>query len=316
MQVWLEYEGQYIGLSRGSTVIGRAIACPIRFNDPSVSRNHLKITIDNDEAILQDLDSANGTWVNAVRVYGEIGLSNGDTVRVGDRRFRVTVCDRISASSPEPEAEHVTAPELPIVRTSPVKISQVPRATEFPCGEVPTPPFALPDAGLPLGVASSLSGLTVHHCPRCGAATPYSETVCPSCGYLWPPSHPSSPTIQITPADPDRRRETRHPVEIPVIYSSSSLTFDGIVRDLSRGGMYIASDLSDPIGTRCKLRVLPDAHGTIVFEGIVCHVVQQPAGQDGRPPGLGVQFARIDTEAEGWLEAALSEAVSLGPLLG
>ena len=42
-RVYLEYLGDAVELPIGETVIGRDIGCSLRFNDPSVSRRHLKI---------------------------------------------------------------------------------------------------------------------------------------------------------------------------------------------------------------------------------------------------------------------------------
>src|SRR5437588_12884083 len=60
--------------------IGREEGNMLRLNDERVSRYHAKVQYDNDEIILTDLDSTNGTRVN------------GSIVQL--RRLRV--CDRIS----------------------------------------------------------------------------------------------------------------------------------------------------------------------------------------------------------------------------
>ncbi len=52
----------------GSFVIGRSRECDLQVTDGSVSRRHLRISLADGRCILQDLASANGTFLNGVRV--------------------------------------------------------------------------------------------------------------------------------------------------------------------------------------------------------------------------------------------------------
>jgi len=64
-------------------LIGRSSeALPL--SDETISRRHAELTPDNGRWYLNDLDSTNGTYVNAVRVRGRHRLEPGDQVRTGN----------------------------------------------------------------------------------------------------------------------------------------------------------------------------------------------------------------------------------------
>ena len=64
-----------------STLIGRSDECEIKLVDGHPSRRHARITIDADGVQIEDLDSANGTFVNGERVQGSRRVAPGDSVR-------------------------------------------------------------------------------------------------------------------------------------------------------------------------------------------------------------------------------------------
>jgi len=63
--------------------IGRAPESDIHLPDPSVSRLHALAYVEDEKAILEDVGSRNGTYVNEERVRKAV-LSRGDTVRIGN----------------------------------------------------------------------------------------------------------------------------------------------------------------------------------------------------------------------------------------
>lgn len=65
--------------------IGRSSECSVVINDVKVSRVHAQLVQDDEGRIsVVDLGSTNGTKVNGKRIAGEMRLSPGDELRVGD----------------------------------------------------------------------------------------------------------------------------------------------------------------------------------------------------------------------------------------
>ena len=76
-------------LSTPSTLIGREPACDIVLESRSVSGQHATIEFSGDAAMLRDLNSRNGTFVNDTRVQNaSIRLAHGDNIRFGYGTFR------------------------------------------------------------------------------------------------------------------------------------------------------------------------------------------------------------------------------------
>lgn len=69
-------------LESGDLTVGRDRACSIVINHPAVSRRHARITAEGPLLTLEDLKSANGTFVNNVRIE-KTALKPGDVVRFG-----------------------------------------------------------------------------------------------------------------------------------------------------------------------------------------------------------------------------------------
>lgn len=78
--------------------IGKAASCDLVLDEPEVSRRHAAVDIDGSVLRLVDLKSTNGTYVNGLRVY-EVGLSGGESIRIGASVLRVKALER-EAESP------------------------------------------------------------------------------------------------------------------------------------------------------------------------------------------------------------------------
>jgi len=63
-------------------MVGRDRTCSIVLTHPAVSRRHARLTISGNSYMLEDLQSANGTYVNNTRV-DKARLKPGDVVRFG-----------------------------------------------------------------------------------------------------------------------------------------------------------------------------------------------------------------------------------------
>jgi pSer/pThr/pTyr-binding forkhead associated (FHA) protein len=67
--------------------IGRFESNDIRLEDPFVSRHHCLIRSDGELCMIEDLHSANGTYLDGVRVK-ESSLKDGSIIQIGGSRFR------------------------------------------------------------------------------------------------------------------------------------------------------------------------------------------------------------------------------------
>jgi len=90
--ILLEIYGANLGKRRDidddSIVIGRGENCNIIVNDPSVSRNHLRIFKKDKLFYAEDLGSTNRTYVNEDEISGIKKLENGDRVKIGNTIFK------------------------------------------------------------------------------------------------------------------------------------------------------------------------------------------------------------------------------------
>jgi pSer/pThr/pTyr-binding forkhead associated (FHA) protein len=69
-------------ISGDNVMVGRDRTCSIVLSHPAVSRRHARITLSGTACVLEDLQSANGTYVNNTRV-DKVKLKVGDVVRFG-----------------------------------------------------------------------------------------------------------------------------------------------------------------------------------------------------------------------------------------
>ncbi|HEX6641223.1 MAG TPA: FHA domain-containing serine/threonine-protein kinase [Thermoanaerobaculia bacterium] len=69
-------------ISGDSVMVGRDRTCSIVLAHPAVSRRHARISVGGKEPVLEDLQSANGTYVNNTRIDRAV-LKPGDIVRFG-----------------------------------------------------------------------------------------------------------------------------------------------------------------------------------------------------------------------------------------
>ena len=70
----------------GEVTIGRGSSCDLQVEDPSLSRSHLRLSLEEDSLRLTDLGSANGTACGGVRVTPNVAveISPNDAIVAGD----------------------------------------------------------------------------------------------------------------------------------------------------------------------------------------------------------------------------------------
>jgi hypothetical protein len=88
--------GYAIRLQEGENVVGRDPSADLFVDLPGVSRRHARVVVTGASAIVEDLGSKNGTFVNDQLVSGPAPLAAGDRVRIGSlvAIFRAAGSDR------------------------------------------------------------------------------------------------------------------------------------------------------------------------------------------------------------------------------
>ena len=81
------------------TRLGRASGCELNIDSPSVSRYHALVVVDAKGAVIEDLNSTNGVYVNGRKIMRE-PLRDGDSVTVGEAKFRVSAIRAPGAEPP------------------------------------------------------------------------------------------------------------------------------------------------------------------------------------------------------------------------
>ncbi|MSP23720.1 MAG: GGDEF domain-containing protein [Myxococcales bacterium] len=90
--------GKMFKLGDGTTTIGRSSRADICVEDDSISRMHVRLTMDGPRVSLEDLESSNGTLVNGDRIQ-MVELQDGDKIRLGDTTIlKFTFHDRLDES--------------------------------------------------------------------------------------------------------------------------------------------------------------------------------------------------------------------------
>lgn len=91
--------GEMIPLKHDENVIGRSQTATIRINDAGISRRHAKFTIAGGDVLVEDLQSANGTLVNADPVVSPRVLKDGDKITLGSTTIlKFTYSDELEIS--------------------------------------------------------------------------------------------------------------------------------------------------------------------------------------------------------------------------
>ena len=93
-------------LADGTYMIGRNPSCPVCFSFPDVSERHAILTVRNGKAIIEDLHSANGTYVNGEQIDGPVTLDSGRESPVEEQVNAAPVAgDDEEAPPPDPLRE-------------------------------------------------------------------------------------------------------------------------------------------------------------------------------------------------------------------
>lgn len=73
---------------RLAALVGRAKECDIRLGEAHLSRRHARLTVTDKGLLIEDLDSANGTFINGRRIQ-QATVRSGDEVSFDTLKFRI-----------------------------------------------------------------------------------------------------------------------------------------------------------------------------------------------------------------------------------
>ncbi len=77
--------GRFLYVSPAGGIVGRGEGADFRLREPGISREHAQIELHGNAFVIEDLDSANGTFVDNVRVIETVTLPSSCRVRLGLR---------------------------------------------------------------------------------------------------------------------------------------------------------------------------------------------------------------------------------------
>jgi len=110
--------GKNFPLEQQEMLLGRDLANDISISDPEVSRRHARFLMQEDNVIIEDLGSTNGTFLNGQRIASPQQLRAGDVITLGENIVMVfdkanfdpdatvvsTGMDQTVQPEPQPEA--------------------------------------------------------------------------------------------------------------------------------------------------------------------------------------------------------------------
>ena len=108
----------------GETItIGRAVECDIVITSKRVSREHARVRREGWRAVLEDMGSTNGTYLNDERIMSPTELHDKDRIKIGDVIFIFHDPDITTRDTPFPDLEVNIAAGVVRVDRHPVNLA-------------------------------------------------------------------------------------------------------------------------------------------------------------------------------------------------
>ena len=94
----------------------------------------------------------------------------------------------------------------------------------------------------------------------------------------------------------ERRGSSRVDVLVRVDYKTIDELFSEFARNINEGGLFVETEQPPPVGDPIALQFrIPGAEEPVQATG---HVVRVSNGSGHEPPGMGIQFDKLDDEAQ------------------
>ena len=100
-------------LEDGNYLIGRGASCALQLPEPEVSERHALLMLRGRKARIEDLRSANGTFINGTPIDGIADLAPDAVVQIGDTMMRVSPADELPAEEGQGAATAEPRPQEP-----------------------------------------------------------------------------------------------------------------------------------------------------------------------------------------------------------
>ena len=100
--------GKIYGVA-GTLTIGRSNECDLCIPSDEISRHHAKLQLVPEGVVVEDMGSANGTFVNDQRVHAPTLLKGGDELRLDTVRF-LLMATGMEAHAPAAQRNEIVAP--------------------------------------------------------------------------------------------------------------------------------------------------------------------------------------------------------------
>lgn len=136
-----------VRLRTGETILGRSRDCDICVPSPEISRRHCLLAWSGSKLTVEDLSSANGTYLNDQRVKATQPVKSGDKLRLGPITFAIAFQETRSAiqalnasveaaPSGQPAKKHEVIDVIPLTPDS--KVEKTTSAAPPPAPPKPT----------------------------------------------------------------------------------------------------------------------------------------------------------------------------------
>ncbi len=87
----LSHADREIPVADGDVVLGRSHTAGIRIDEETVSRSHALLSLREGRAVIRDLGSSNGLFLNGRRIVGQSPVSDGDTIGLGSAEVVLSI---------------------------------------------------------------------------------------------------------------------------------------------------------------------------------------------------------------------------------
>jgi pSer/pThr/pTyr-binding forkhead associated (FHA) protein len=124
-------------------VIGRDPSCDKVIDLPMVSGRHALLARRDNQVLIKDLGSSNGTFVNGQRINGEIAVNNGDLIGLGSHTLVLAIEPPTALQPTIPIPAHEPASSAAIPTTSTASVSRPDVTLSRDLGDALVPPWRL-----------------------------------------------------------------------------------------------------------------------------------------------------------------------------